>query len=120
MTNKTAQQRSRQAGPDAESVLSKIGPIAELIAEVRAYPVQLLRRISDLYATRGAPVPDHALHLTPYLGETALRGLIEGGYVELHDHTHVAVHAYTPTPTGIALVGSRAPAKRAAPKKVKA
>ena len=116
MTNKTAQ----AASSDAERTLSELRPIKELLAEVRTYPVWLLRRICDQYAARGGPVPDHALHLTPYLGETALRGLIDGGYVERHDHTHMAVHAYVPTASGIALLGGRAPAKRAAAKKVKA
>ena len=120
MTSKTPRRPSQHASSDAESLLSELGPIRELIREVRTYPVGLLQRICDLYAVRDAPVPDHALHLTPYLGETALRGLIEGGYVERHDHTHMAVHAYVPTASGIALLGGRAPAKRAAAKKVKA
>ena len=116
MTNKTAQQPSS----DAETVLSKLPPIQELLVEVRTYPVRLLRRICDQYAERQAPVPDHALHLAPYLGETALRALMEGGYVERQDELHLAVHAYIPTPSGRALLGGRARAKRAAPKKVKA
>ena len=116
MTNKTA----GKASADAESLLSELSPIRELMGEVRTYPVRLLQRICDLYAAREAPVPDYALHLAPYLGETSLRALIEGGYVELRDDTHVAVHAYVPTPSGLALLGGRARAKRAAPKKVKA
>ncbi len=116
MTNKTAQ----QPDSDAETLLSELRPIQELIVEVRTYPVTLLRRICDLYAERQAAVPDHALHLTPYLGETALRALLEGGYVERDDAAHLAVHAYVPTASGRALSGGRAPAKRAAPKKVKA
>ena len=116
MTNKTA----GKASADAERLLSELAPISELMVEVRTYPVRLLQRICDLYATREAPVPDHALQLAPYLGETVLRALIDGGYVELHDHTHMAVHAYVPTRSGIALLGGRPPAKRAAAKKVKA
>ncbi len=119
MTNKTGR-ASQPESSGAETVLSELGPIQELLGEVRTYPASLLRRICDLYATREAPVPDYALHLTPYLGETALRALIEGGYVALDPQTHMAVHAYVPTASGIALLGGRAPAKRAAPKKVKA
>lgn len=122
MTNKTAGQPESSG---VEATLSALGPIEELLGEVRTYPVALLRRICDLYAAREASVPDYALHLTPYLGETTLRALIEGGYVELEAQTHMAVHAYIPTPSGIALMGGEAPAKRAAskpsvPKKVKA
>ena len=120
MTNKTPRQATRKASADAESRLSELAPIRELMAEVRTYPVRLLQRICDLYTLRDTPVPDHALQLAPYLGETTLRALIEGGYVELRDHTHIAVHAYVPTPSGLALLGIRAPAKRTAAKKVKA
>ena len=115
MTNKTAQQSSAAA----ETVLGELRPIQELMAEVRTYPLRLLSRICDVYAERQAPVPDHALRLAPYLGETVLRALIEGGYVELRDEDHISVHAYVPTASGRALVGGRARAKRA-PAKVKA
>ena len=115
MTNKTA-----QPGSDAETLLSELPPIQELLVEVRTYPVRLLRRICDQYAERDAPVPDHALQLAPYLGETALRALLDGGYVERRDELHVSVHAYVPTASGRALIDGRARAKRAAPKKVKA
>ncbi len=116
MTNKTAQQPSS----DAETRLTELRPIQELMVEVRTYPARLLRLICDQYAERKAPVPDHALHLAPYLGETSLRALMEGGYVELQDESHISVHAYVPTASGLALVGGRARAKRAAPKTVKA
>ena len=116
MTNKTGQ----QADPGVETLLSELRPIQELMGEIRTYPARLLRLICDRYAERQAPVPDHALHLAPYLGETALRALIEGGYVERNDENHLAVHAYVPTASGRALFGGRAPAKRAAAKKVKA
>ena len=39
MTNKTAQ----QPDSDAETLLSELRPIQELIVEVRTYPVTLLR-----------------------------------------------------------------------------
>ena len=116
MTSKT----TGKVSADAESLLSELAPIRELMVEVRTYPVRLLQRICDLHAAREAPVPDHALQLAPYLGETALRALIDGGYVELDDHAQMAVHAYVPTPSGLALLGRRTPAKRAAAKKVKA
>ena len=117
MTNKAAPD---QANPEAERLLGDLGPLRELADEVRTYPVRLLRLICDQYATRGAPVPDHALRLSPYLGETSLRALIGGGYVERDDTAHIAVHAYVPTASGKALMGGRAPAKRATAKKVKA
>ena len=122
MTDKTTQQPSSAA----ETLLSELPPIEELLVEVRTYPERLLRRICEQYAERKAPVPDHALRLAPYLGETVLRALIDGGYVERQDELHISVHAYVPTASGRALIGGRArpsravPKTRAAPKKVKA
>ena len=117
MTNKITKE---PASAEAERVLSELAPIRELLDEVRTYPLKLLRLISDQFAVRGGPVPDHVLHLQPYLGETALRALIKGGYLEQKDQTHLAIHAYVPTESGLALVGGKPPAKRAASKKVKA
>lgn len=117
MTNKAAPE---QRNPEAERALGDLRPLRELTDEVRTYPVKLLRLICDQYAARGAPVPDHALRLSPYLGETSLRALIEGGYVRRDDAAHIAVHAYVPTESGTALMGGRARAKRPTAKKVKA
>ena len=112
MTNKTAQEPSS----GTESLLSELPPIRELLVEVRTYPERLLRRICDQYAERDAPVPDHALRLAPYLGETALRALIEGGFVERQAEDHISVHAYVPTESGRALLDGHARPSRAAPK----
>ena len=83
--------------------LSEIGPLRELAAEVRDYPVRLLRLLCATYAERGGPVPDHALKLAPYLGETALRALVEGGLAEEHEVSY-AVKAFTPTQAALDLV----------------
>ena len=115
MTEK-AQQR---ANTEAERTLGELGPLRELREELWTYPLRLLRLIGDLHATRGGPVPDHALKLTPYLGDTTLRALVGGGYLVVHDDTHMAVHAYTPTDAGLVLLGAKPKSTRGS-KKVKA
>ncbi len=89
----------------AEEVLAATGPLRNLSDEVRSYPLRLLRLVAEQYAARNAPVSDHLLRLPPYLGETALRGLLEGGFIERLSPER-AVYAYAPTPEGLALLAS--------------
>ena len=97
-----AQKRTRAA----EAKLARTSPLRELADEVRSYPLRLLRTLAEQHALRRSPVPDHVLRLPPYLGETALRGLVEGGFVERTEETRRAIHAYVPTPAGLALIAS--------------
>ena len=89
----------------AEEVLAATGPLRNLSDEVRSYPLRLLRLVAEQHAARDAPVSDHLLRLPPYLGETALRGLVEGGFVERVTAAY-AVYAYAPTQEGLALLAS--------------
>ncbi|MCY4582451.1 MAG: hypothetical protein OXE50_06595 [Chloroflexi bacterium] len=89
----------------AEEALAATGPLRNLSDEVRSYPLRLLRLVAEQHAARHVPVSDHLLRLPPYLGETALRGLVEGGFVERVTASY-AVYAYAPTPTGLALLAS--------------
>ena len=89
----------------AEDVLAETGPLRNLSDEVRSYPLRLLRLVAEQYAARDAPVSDHLLRLPPYLGETALRGLLEGGFVERVAAAYT-VYAYALTPEGLALLAS--------------
>lgn len=96
----------------AEEALAATAPLRNLADEVRSYPLRLLRLVAEQHAARNAPVPDHALRLPPYLGETALRGLLEGGFIKRVDGARGAIHAYAPTEAGLALL---APPQEAAP-----
>lgn len=87
----------------AEAAIASIGPLRELAAEVRRYPVALLRTLCAEYRRRGTPVPDYLLSLAPYLGETALRALVLGGLAERVDDARFAIHAFVPTAQGLAL-----------------
>lgn len=90
----------------AEEALAATAPLRSLTDEVRAYPLRLLRLVAEQHAARKAPVPDHALRLPPYLGETALRGLLDGGFIARADGARGAIHAYAPTDAGLALIAS--------------
>ena len=83
--------------------LAELGPLKGLGDEVREYPLQLLQLVINLHAQRGGPVPDHLMKLPAYLGETALRALEEGGFLESAEDPLYAIRAYVPTAAGEAL-----------------
>ncbi len=113
MTN----QPPTEALESAAEMLAALPALKELADELRFYPVRLLTQLCEVHAKRNGPVPDHALTLLPYLGETALRALAEGGFVELIDDVSYAIHAYVPTEAGQALVASLNPPAKRSPKK---
>lgn len=100
----------------AAEKLAALPALKELADELKFYPVRLLSQLCDIHIRRDGPVPDHVLTLLPYLGETALRALLEGGYVELVNDYSYAIRAYLPTQAGQTLVASLRPVKKRAPK----
>ena len=82
--------------------LAALGPLRQLAAELRAYPLRLLEQVITQAHARGGPVPDHLLRLDPFLGEASLRALVEGGFL-LRAPGDRAIYAYTPTDAGRAL-----------------
>ncbi|MEX2431203.1 MAG: hypothetical protein WD645_04710 [Dehalococcoidia bacterium] len=116
--------KHNEALEEAMQTVSALGPIRQLAEELRTYPVALLRQVCAEQRRRGGPVPDHVLSLPPYIGETALRALMDGGLVERVDDQQFAIHAYRPTGAGQALVdrieaggdgGQQRPRKRGKP-----
>ena len=102
----------------AERELSELPALSELATELRTYPLRLLRLVCDEHRRRGGVVPDHGLKLMPYLGETALRALVEGGYVRRTEDSSRAIFAYEPTDEGLALVaGIEAPSAPLRPRR---
>ncbi|MEK9659849.1 MAG: hypothetical protein VW450_07900 [Chloroflexota bacterium] len=87
----------------AEETLAALGPLRQLAAEVRAYPLRLLEQVCAQADARGGTVPDHLLRLDPYLGDAALRALVEGGYIA-REAGERAIYVYAPTAQGRALV----------------
>lgn len=84
----------------AAAELAELAPLKELADELRLYPVRLLLQLVEQHDRRQGPVPDHVLTLLPYLGETALRALVEGGYVTKQTNVSYAIAAYEPTDRG--------------------
>ena len=114
---------SAGAGDAHEQVLAELaalGPLRGLSNEVREYPLRLLRLAIDLHAQWGRPVPDHLLKLPAYLGETALRALVEGGFLDRVDDPLHAINAYAPTASGLALAREAADAAKPGARKKRA
>ena len=92
------------AAMKAQEKIAEAVPLRELADEVRTYPLRLLRLLAEQQAARNGPVPDHALRLPPYLGETALRGLVEGGFIERAPQAMRSIYSYAPTQAGLDLL----------------
>jgi hypothetical protein len=105
MTNMT-QKSDNNAREAAADELAKLPPLHAMAEELRLYPVRLLEQVCEQADRRQGPVPDHTLTFLPYLGETAIRSLVDGGYVERLDNVPYAIIAYMPTDAGRALAAS--------------
>ena len=90
----------------AADELAQLQPLTELANELRIYPVRLVAQLCEQSDQRKGPVPDHVLTLLPYLGETALRALAEGGYINKLTDVSYAIAAYEPTDKGRALAAN--------------
>lgn len=100
---------NKRNDPKRETVaaeLAQLQPLRELSDELRLYPVRLLEQLCEQADSRKGPVPDHILTFLPYLGETAIRALVEGGYVDRLDDVPYAILAYMPTDKGRALAAT--------------
>ena len=80
--------------------------MAQMYIELQDYPLRLMRQLITEYKRRQTSVPDHSLDLSPLLGETALRSLVESGLAERVDDSPYAIHTYIPTTEGIRLGSS--------------
>jgi hypothetical protein len=100
------QESNSKAREAAAGELAKLPPLHAIAEELRHYPVRLLEQLCEQAERRQGPVPDHTLTLLPYLGETAIRALVDGGYVERLDNVPYAIIAYVPTDAGRAIAAS--------------
>jgi len=75
----------------------------ELVHSLDEEPARLLRLICSRYEETGRPVADHYLQLTGYFGETMLRVLVRAALIDREPGGRGALHAYVPTPGGLAL-----------------
>ncbi len=99
----TAAKRTPHAQSELEELVLAAPPMRELQEELRRYPVRLLRQLAAEFGRRQGAVPDHALELAPYVGETALRALVASGLAEQVDSPY-AVRAYRPTKGALELL----------------
>ncbi len=68
------------------------------------YTEQLLRRLCAVHRRRGGPVPDHELGLSTYLGDMAIRALIDVELIQrVVEPGRQAINAYMPTERGLEL-----------------
>jgi hypothetical protein len=94
---------SSPAYEGAVDELAKLPPLSAIAEALRNYPARLLERMCEQAERRKGPVPEHTLTFIPYLGETAIRALVDGGYIQRLDDLPYTILAYLPADKGNAL-----------------
>ena len=85
---------------DLAQVLRQTQVMQQVLTELEKEPVTLLLAICREYEATKEAVPDHHLHLSGYLGEVAMRVLLEAGLIERQPGRRLSVNSYEPTSAG--------------------
>lgn len=92
--------KAQGAQDELAKLINESKPLRQLRDEMEHYPVELFGKVCSISNERGAPAPDYALGLTPFLGDVALRALEQSDLINRVDHDIHAMHAYEPTSMG--------------------
>lgn len=105
MTTTKSKGRRRINGRDElQGLISASKPVRELVEQTNRYPVELLQRLCAVHRRRGGPVPDHELGLSTYLGDMAVRALIDVQLIQrVAEPGRQAINSYMPTKRGLEL-----------------
>ena len=86
---------------DLWSRIKETSTVKELLKGLEEEPARMLRAICAQYSREQAPVPDHRLPWAGYIGEVAVRALMEAGLVQREPGGHGAIYNYRPTEEGL-------------------
>ena len=85
-----------------ENVLWGTGVFKHLTKSLIDEPLKLLIDICNKKMINEGPAPDHSLHMQGYIGDVALKALLESGLIEKLDGGRAALYSYRPTESGMA------------------
>lgn len=85
-----------------EKVLRETDIFKQVSKSMLDEPLKLLVDICNKSILNDKPVPDHSLHIQGYIGDVALKTLIEAGLIEKLDGGRVSLYSYQPTESGTA------------------
>jgi len=73
----------------------------QVVSSLKEEPAHLLGRICRGYQRTSDAVPDHYLHFTGYLGETALKALLSAELIRRQSGGRISLYLYEPTTEGL-------------------
>jgi len=77
----------------------------QVARSMKEEPLKLLADICNKNESTGRPVPDHSLHMQGYIGDVALKALIESGMLTRKDGGKISLYTYQPTRLGLDYYG---------------
>ncbi|HJX03684.1 MAG TPA: hypothetical protein VJ488_03900 [Dehalococcoidia bacterium] len=83
------------------SLLKQTDVMQQVTMSMEQEPLKLLVDICRKREHNGRPVPDHNLHMQGYIGDIALKALIESGLVRKLDGGRMALYSFEPTASGL-------------------
>ncbi len=86
---------------DFLTLLEATEVMKQVLKNMREQPAHLMRNICREYNRTGQMVPDHNIQLAGYMGEVALKALIEAGFVKQKPGGRLSVFYYEPTEKGL-------------------
>ena len=84
---------------DFSALLARTGIVRQMLESLTREPAHIFGHICREYERSGQCVPDHRLLLGGFLGEDALKALVEAGLVT-REAGQFSVYCYTPTAAG--------------------
>lgn len=86
---------------DFNKILEKTQIMQQVFRSIQDEPQKLLCDICSKQAKTGRPVPDFNLHMQGYIGDIALKALIEANLIKRVDGGRVSLYCYEPTEEGL-------------------
>jgi hypothetical protein len=86
---------------ELNSLLKQTDIMQQVTMSMEQEPLKLLVDICRKREQSGRPVPDHNLHMQGYIGDIALKALIESGLVRRVDGGRMALYSFEPTVSGL-------------------
>ena len=86
---------------DFMALLEATDVIKQIRKNLREEPALLLCDVCREYHKTGHIVPDYRLHLTGYMGEAALKALLDAGLIKRQPGGSLYLYCYEPTAAGL-------------------
>ena len=85
---------------DFHELLKSTEIMAQVVNSLEEEPLKLLKDICRKNEQSGQPVPDYNIPVQGYIGDVALKSLVQAGLLDKIDGGKIALYSYQPTGLG--------------------